>query len=120
MVISVEKREALLNKAEELAKELSYAFKKIAPGKKFPGETELRIAFEFFISKKNFSEFKKLLQRNLPKRTAKTSKYWEEVRQQIFPFFSNRYSEEEFSYLLGWAIRLMRYKFLISQRSPQD
>ena len=111
MVISVERKEELLDRADKLARALVPVLKQIAPNSKSPGEAELRLAFNFFVAKKDCKKFKQLLQLELPKRTGKTRQYWRVVKQKLLPFLSNKYSEEEFAYFLGWVVRLIRHEF---------
>lgn len=111
MLIPVEKKEELLNEAFKLARVLVPSFRQIAPKSKSPGEAELRLAFNFFLTKRNWAEFKQLLRLELPKRTGRTQRYWRVVKQKLLPFLSNTYDEEEFAYFLGWVARLVRYEF---------
>ena len=111
MMISVERKEELLDKADKLARVLAPVLKQIGPESKSPGEAELRLAFNFFATKREWKKFKQLLQLELPKRTGRTRQYWRVVKRELLPFLSNKYSEEEFAYFLGWIVRLTRYEF---------
>jgi hypothetical protein len=117
MSISIERKEELLDRADKFAKVLAIALKQIAPEGKPPSEAELRLAFDFFLEKRNFKDFKQLLQLELPKRTGKTRQYWRVVTQKLLPFLSSKYSEEEFAYFLGWIVRLLKYDFLLIRTS---
>ena len=117
MTISVERKEELLDKANEYARTLANIFKGIAPKSNSPGEVELRLAFDFFVAKREWRKFRQLLQLELPKRTGKITRYWKIVNQKLSIFLLNRYNEEEFAYFMGWVVRLIKYEFLLIRTS---
>lgn len=117
MTISVERKEELLDKANEHARTLAYIFKEITPKSNSPGEGELRLAFDFFVAKREWRKFRQLLQSELPKRTGKTTRYWKIVNQELSMFLLNKYNEEEFAYFMGWIVRLIKYEFLLIRTS---
>lgn len=101
-----------MKEAENLAKELVKELKKIDPEGKSPspGKDEFLLVFYFFIRKKSFQALKNLFELIPPKRSEKTPEYWEKVKQILEPL-TDRFNEEEFSYLLGWTKRLLEYEF---------
>lgn len=112
----LEKKETLLNVAEELANDLFSNLKNVSPNTKSPGEAELRILFNFLISEKDNTKLRILLSKKLPNRTKKTPEYWNKIREIIKPLLDD-YDIEELSYLVGWSIRLLKYKNLATSKS---
>ena len=110
MTITLKRKGDLLREAGKLARKLYLELKTVNPRGESPGKDELVLVFNFFLKKKSFAAIKSLFQHPPPKRSQITRQYWEKIKQTVQPL-TDRLTEEEFSYLLGWTGRLLQYEF---------
>ena len=99
-----------MREAEKLTRKLNLELKKVNPKGESPGKDEFVLVFNFFLKKKSFDAIRNLFQSLPPKRSQKTPQYWKKIKQTLQPL-THKFTEDEFSYLLGWTRRLLEYEF---------
>jgi len=108
--IRKDRKDELIDMAENIASCMKEEMLK--KNRKSGGSNELKRVLNYSLRKdKSLSNLKTLLKSPPPRSSGGMKDIWDIMKDIITPYIdNNRYSKDEFNYILGWATRILRYK----------
>jgi hypothetical protein len=104
--IRKDRKDELIDMAENIASCMWEEM--LRKNRKSGGSNELKRVLNYSLRKSNLKE---LLKSPPPRSSGGMKDIWGIMKDIITPYIdNNRYSKDEFNYILGWATRILRYK----------
>jgi hypothetical protein len=104
--IRKDRKDELIDMAENIASCMWEEM--LRKNRKSGGSNELKRVLNYSLRKSNLKE---LLISPPPRSSGGMKDIWDIMKDIITPYIdNNRYSKDEFNYILGWATRILRYK----------